>query len=696
MKHRGTAILATALFAVASAFMFCSGCTNGHRSGADVLIVTTHTLPNGTVGVAYEAVLLATRKYGPYDFAWSLDQGSGQLPSGLTLSTAGVITGTPTKTGTYSFVVKVVDSGVSPAQTAVRGLQITVSGESAIQIGTEPSPLPTATVGLAYSASLTATGGTAPYNWALDSGSPTLPPGIKLSTGGHFTGTPTQSGAFSFVVKASDSTSPVALTGSAPVSINVSTAGPGQVVITTVSVPDGQAGNSYNFNLSATGGTSPYSWSIASGALPTGLTLDPATGQISGIIDALASGLWTFYAKVTDSAAGGPSEFIKDFTMKVDPANPLQIDQDDGDLLVGQVNVPYVETLTASGGTEPFSFSVEAGTLPQGLTLAAGGDLYGVPEEPGAFPLVLKVKDNTSPDALESVKGFTLTIDPPGTITVQQESLPDAVQNNSYEAVLTAVGGATTYTWSLASGLLPTGISLAPDGVISGTCTTYGVWDFVVRVTGGSLSNTRSLSIEVLPELVIATEFLPDALVGVGYSHSLLATGGTAPYTWTMDNGSATLPSLLALSTGGHITGVPSATGQSSFAVKVQDSGSPALVATKAFTLDVKYIVITAKTLPDAYWDQTYDEILTVDHVVALPVGWGWTFKDDGSILPPGFDAGSLSQYGGSDTGYGLLKDTPTGSSGTQTFTFTVVVEELGTHYKDEQVFTLTVRDSVP
>ena len=583
---------------------------------------------------------------------------------------------------------------MNPPQTATKRLQITVSGDSAIQVGTDPSPLPTATIGLAYSASLTATGGTAPYDWMLDTGSPALPPGISLSKGGHFTGTPTQSGAYSFVVKVSDSTYPVALTGSAPVTINVSTAGPGQVVITTPTVPDGRAGDAYNTVLSATGGTSPYTWSLASGALPTGLTLDQNTGIISGTIGLLDSGLWTFYVKVTDSALDTPSEFIKDFTLTVDPASPLQIDQDV--LLVGQVNVPYVEAITASGGTEPYTFTLEAGTLPQGLILSENGDLYGVPEEPGAFPLILKVTDDTSPAALESVKGFTLTIDPPGTITIQQETLPDAVQNNIYEAVLTAVGGATTYTWSVASGLLPPGINLAADGIISGTCTTYGTWSFVAGVTDGSLSNTRSLTLEILPELVITTEYLPDALVGVGYSHSLLATGGTAPYEWSKDGISVVLPPLISLSDGGHLTGIPSAAGVSSFAVRVQDSSDPNLIATKAFTLDVKYVVITTTTLPDATWGQLYSKTLQVEHAIAFPAGWDWTFKNDGSALPDGFDDTSLFPIPAPDaleTGYGVLEDTPTGSSGTQTFTFTIVVKAVGTTYKDEQIFTLTVHD---
>jgi hypothetical protein len=692
VKHPGKNILATALVAVAGIFMVYSGCTHGHRSGADVLVITTRQLPNATVGVAYEAVLSATRKYGPYDFAWSLDQGSGVLPNGLTISTAGIITGTPTKTGTFSFVVKVMDTGVNPAQKATKALQITVSGESAIQVGTQPSPLPTATVGLAYSASLAATGGTAPYNWSLDSGSPMLPPGISLSTGGHFTGTPTQSGSYSFVVKVLDSTSPVALTGSAPVTINVSTAGPGQVVITTPAVPDGREGDLYDFLLSATGGTSPYAWSIASGALPTGLSIDQATGRISGTIGLLDSGLWTFYVKVTDSAPDTPSEFVKDFTMKVDPASPLQIDQDDGDLLVGHVNEHYVETITASGGTEPYFFVVEAGTLPQGLTLSENGNLYGVPEEPGAYPLVLKVTDSTSPTPLESVEGFTLTIDPPGMITIQQETLPDAVQNHSYEAVLTAVGGATTYTWSVVSGLLPPGITLASDGVISGTCTTYGTWDFVVSVTDGTLSNTRSLSIEVLPELVITTETLPDALVGVGYSYSLLAEGGTAPYQWSKDNGSALLPASLDISTGGHITGVPSTVGQYSFAIKVQDSSNPTLTATKAFTMAVKEVVITTTTLPDGTWGQGYSVILTLEHTVAAPAGWEWTIKDDGGQLPPDLDAPIF--LGNLDTGYAKLEGALSGSeSGTKTYTFTVVARELSSNYKDEQQLTITVHD---
>jgi hypothetical protein len=160
------------------------------EEGVSSLVVTTLALPSGIVATPCSQSLSATGGVQPY--SWSLT--SGNLPPGLGLSSAGVIFGTPTEAGSFSFTVQVSDS-TSPAQTATRMLTLQIVEPLAI---TTTSPLPAGTVGTAYSITFTAQGGTPPYAWqSLGS----LPPGLRLNRmTGVLSGTPTKAGAFTLTI----------------------------------------------------------------------------------------------------------------------------------------------------------------------------------------------------------------------------------------------------------------------------------------------------------------------------------------------------------------------------------------------------------------------------------------------------------------------------------------------------------------
>ena len=149
--------------------------------------------------------------------------------------------------------------------------------------------LPGGIAGAPYSATLTASGGTLPYTWAVISGS--LPAGLSLSSAGAITGTPTTAGVSSFTVQVTDA---AMLTARAQLTITIIT-----VSITTTSLPVGIRGLPYSATLTATGGTLPYTWSIAVGALPPGLSLNGSTGAITGTPTTI--GLWRFTAQVCDA-----------------------------------------------------------------------------------------------------------------------------------------------------------------------------------------------------------------------------------------------------------------------------------------------------------------------------------------------------------------------------------------------------------
>jgi subtilisin family serine protease len=158
--------------------------------------ISSSPLPDGTTGIAYSSTFTASGGVSPY--TWSIT--SGSLPAGLSLSTAGSITGTPTTTGTASFTVRATgaDGGTSTRSTSIR---------VAAPLAISTTSLAAGTVGTSYSAALASTGGQPTITWSLASG--TLPAGLTLSSSGSISGTPSASGTYGFTVLATDSGSPV-------------------------------------------------------------------------------------------------------------------------------------------------------------------------------------------------------------------------------------------------------------------------------------------------------------------------------------------------------------------------------------------------------------------------------------------------------------------------------------------------------
>src|SRR5918993_987153 len=165
--------------------------------------------------------------------------------------------------------------------------------------------LPNATTGAAYSATLNAAGGVAPYLWTLSSGN--LPPGLTLdAASGLISGTPSASGSYAFTAQVADAQSPPD-TASRTLSITVSAPpAPPPPNITTTSLPDARRNKSYSRTLQATGGVAPYTWSLASGALPPGLSLNASTGAISGT--PTTRGAWSFTVRVQDTQSPPASD----------------------------------------------------------------------------------------------------------------------------------------------------------------------------------------------------------------------------------------------------------------------------------------------------------------------------------------------------------------------------------------------------
>jgi hypothetical protein len=284
----------------------------------------------------------------------------------LTVSTLGA--GTHTLTAVYSG-----DSNFTagPAGTLTQNV---------VAVTLSPTTLPAIGVGGNYQQTLTASGGTSPYSFTLTSG--TLPTGLQLSPGGVLSGKPTAAGTFTFTVTASDSSgSPGPFSGTQSYTVNVVA-----VTLGPTTLPITQVGASYQQTLTASGGAAPYTFRLTSGTLPAGVKLS-TTGVLSGQPTAVGSFMFTVTAS---DASGSPGPFSgsKTYTVKVVSITLAPI------TLPGtQAGASYRQTLTASGGTGPYTYKVTSGTLPTGLTLSGAGVLSGTPTRSGTFTFTVQATD---------------------------------------------------------------------------------------------------------------------------------------------------------------------------------------------------------------------------------------------------------------------------------------------------------------
>lgn len=557
------------------------------KPAVPVLSITTLSLPAAGVGAPYSATLGATG--GTPAYKWTVTAGS--LPAGLGVSSAGVLSGTPSTAGTSTFTVQVQDSS-TPAQSQSVGLTLVVSPAAATAnpLSVNSVVFGPGQVGRAYNATLSASGGTPGYTWTITSGS--LPAGLTLLSNGTISGTPTTAETSSFTVTASDSGSPVQ-TKSTNGSISIS---PSNLTITTTGLGSGKNSAPYSAQLAASGGTPGYSWSVSSGSLPTGLTLSSA-GVISGTPN--ANGTQKFTVTVADS--GSPvQQQSASFSIHIS-GTTLSIGSTA--LAAAQVGSAYSAALSVSGGTPAYAWSIASGSLPAGLTMSSAGVISGTPIVGGTSNFTVQVSDSSSPVQTTTAPA-TLTVQA-SALAISSTTLGAAKMGAAYNAILSASGGTPAYSWSIASGSLPSGLSLSSAGAISGTPSASGTSTFTVAVkdSGSPSQNvTASESITVSAStspLTISSPTLAAGQVGAAYSGSFAATGGATAYTWSVLSGS--LPAGLSLSAAtGVISGTPTTSGTSSFTVQVADSSSP--VQTQSVTVSLPIAAAAASTASGTTW----------------------------------------------------------------------------------------------
>jgi len=647
-------------------------------AAATPISFTGNVPATGTYNVTYSGSAAATGGAGALTYA--LTSGS-TLPTGVTLNTStGAISGTPTKTGSYSFAVKASDAYGDTATSSTYSLVVSYPAMQITAI-----TLPTGYVGSAYtSTTLAATGGAglaSNYTWVVASGS-SLPTGLSLSTAGVLSGTPTGSvGTTSVTVTVTDSTS--TLSASTTLSIQVKAA----LAITAATLPTGYVGSTYtSTSLAATGGSGTYStWALGSGsALPTGLSLSTA-GVISGTPTGSA-GTTSFAVKLTDSASNTATA-----TFSITVAAGITITSSTS-LADGYPNTTYSSvTLAATGGTGSYTgWAVTSGSVPTGMTLSTTGILSGTPTTAGSYSFVVRVTDSASNTASAT---FTLTVE--AILSISTTSLESASTASAYSQTLVATGGSGGYSWSVSSSATNTlstyGLSLSSSGVVSGTPSTLGTANFTAVVTDSAGHTANQAFSIVVSDMAISTSTLSYGAVGTAYAQTLSASGGSGTYTWSVTSGASNLTALgLSLTSAGVLTSNGSSlttAGSATFTVQVADSNGG--TATRSYTVSIySALAFTTTSLSSAIYNATYSATIQTSggsgsysftvNSGSIPTTATATALTNGGGLTGLNSGGAALTIGGTPTSYGTITlvvkitDSVTGFSASQTFTIAV------------------------
>jgi hypothetical protein len=393
--------------------------------------------------------------------------------------------------------------------TAAAAALVFASAAWALRFTDESYFTPVGTVGAPYSFAFNGAGGCGPalpYQYNIISGS--LPPGLALAKSGQVSGTPTQAGGWSFWVNLSDQNPPSAdwcrpsdAQREFTITINGSGGGspapvpsPGPIPapalsITTSGLAAAMVGETYSVTLSASGGAGTKSWTVVAGSLPAGLSLT-SNGILSGT--PTVAGKVTFTANVSAGGASSQRQFTLDVATGLQIAAPAS--------QVAEVAVPLMVELNATGGSAPYRWELTQGSMPTHVGFI--GDqgngskalIKGVPATAGSFPLTFRVTDVAGRTTLH-----TITLGVTEKLRLAAVHVPRTARvAKSYRAHLIATGGHGKRTWSITSGILPTGLQLDPTtGFIAGKPSRRGRYAIYLTVKD-ELGASRSMKIGIV------------------------------------------------------------------------------------------------------------------------------------------------------------------------------------------------------
>ena len=362
--------------------------------------------------------------------------------------------------------------------------------------------------------------------------------------------------------------------------------------------PPFQASVQVNQPSAAVSGTASSTNTAFGGS--TGSATVPPAGGVPGYTYEWSNGATT--SQINGLLAGSYAVTITDANSCTRTLNNIVVGSDPAPVVLAPPTLPnatagaaYSQSLSASGGTAPYSYAVTAGATPNGLTLTAGGVLSGTATATGTFNFSVTVTDAASATATRS---YAITVAAPR-ITLAPPTLPGATVGTAYSQTVSATGGAAPYTYAITSGVIPSGLSLT-NGALSGTPATAGTYVFTVTATDpNAFTGSRSYQVVVAPApaptITFGSASLPGGTTGTAYSQTVSASGGTAPYTYTVTSGN--LPTGLTLSSGGALTGTPTVAGNFNFTVTATDADDFTGARSYAVTIE-QAVIATPEQIP--------------------------------------------------------------------------------------------------
>jgi hypothetical protein len=446
-----------------------------------------------------------------------------------------------------------------------------------------------------------------------------------------------------------------------PNPLNVVLGTPGTLTV-TLSAPAGGSGQVVNLANTNSGAAT----------VPTSVTVSATQTTATVTVTPVAAGSATITGSATGFVSGSATVNVATL-LTITTTSPLP---------GGTQGVLYNQTIGASGGTPPYTFSATG--LPANLTInSTTGAITGTPTAAGTTNnIVVTVTDSApQPQTAQTVnKTFSLTI-VAGLAITTASPLQNGIQNTAYSApALAATGGTGTLTWS-ATGL-PAGLGISAGGVISGTPAAAGTTTNIqVTVTDQSTPTaqtaSKTFSITIAPTLSITTPSpLTGGTQGVGYSATIAATGGTVTLTWSATG----LPANLTINPStGVISGTPAAAGTTTnIVVTVTDSGTPtAQTANKTFSLTITAAlsITTPSPLTPGNQNAAYSQQMAA-------TGGTGTLTWSATGLPANLTI----------SGSGLISGTPTAAGTTNNIMITVTDQTTPTPQSVTKAFSLTIQ----
>jgi Putative Ig domain len=445
------------------------------------------------INIALPAYIYISVAGGQQPYTFTLGQGSS-MPPGLTFTNAngvGLIQGTPTTPGTYSFTVQVTDTFTPPFHISQTFTLNILNG-----LVVPNTSLPDAVQNLAYNEQIKVAGGTPPYHFVLFPNS-SMPPGLTLNTNtGIVSGTPITTTQYTdfLYMNITDSAPTPATLQSAVISLNVQP----QLAFETTSLPDYARGLNYGGSVKIVGGRSPYTLQVSSGTLPDGLSISPDSYgdfNLAGVPS--KDGLFQFTLKATDSYET-PNTASKNFQVHISDQMMLS-GPNNAEILYNQT---YSATFPITGGLPPYTWQMT--TVPPGFTFDTTTGTLSSTSNPGSSPssAIITAHDSSNPPLTSNYVTFSITVIPKLEITTS--SLPTIATGSTTWLGLVAVVGLPNQ-WSISSGALPPGMNLSVingNVTISGTPSQAGSYAFTLAISDsnpGSLhqSTSRQLTLTV-------------------------------------------------------------------------------------------------------------------------------------------------------------------------------------------------------